>query len=475
MTNLAILIGNSSYKSQGALPCCANDLEAVRGLLEATGRYELIESLLDVDAEQLKNALRDTIDQTSDLGEILFYFTGHGHQHEAEFYFCASNFDPKRPNETGLSMSEFHQLIRPANPGLLVQIIDACHSGARLIKKDFRYPVVGKGEFNSVIQIASCLDNQVSLTGDPLSEFTGSFCRAALSKEEGTLFYTDLTAALRDEYIDNESQTPHFISQGAGREIFVEDAARLAAFRIAFAEKWTDDTDSDDGEDEREDSRLVPVPPLSRMEILRSAEAKLVRPEHLKAIADGIFDGITSRLESNAFSEMFDLEIVAHSDFQEKTTRGYIIKVLHREARADNFVTADIIRTRRSRGRFGLPIYAMAGLYGDDDFDETWMLDLNCKMDRAQLRISLLPKFKLLKKMVLVVSCAPSLELCYVFEMLTSHKRVDFDAFDSEGDELVKRWYKQGWTDDVTWIVEDVCTKLFEMVDAQIERAVGEG
>jgi len=479
MTNVAILIGNSAYKSQAPLPCCANDIEAVRNLLEATGHYDLITPLLDTGADELKNALRKAIDEQENLCDLLIYYTGHGYQHEAEFYYCASNFDPKRPNETGLSNSELHELIRPGNPALLVKIVDACHSGAPLIKRGLQYPTVEKGTFKNVIQISSCLDNQVSLTGDPLSEFTASFCKAALSKSDGIIYYTDLISAIRDEYIDNESQTPHFVSQSAGREIFAEDASRLAAFRVEFDKSWNDKNNrenNDEDEDQTVTSQNSPDErnrSPSRLEILEAAEQKLIRPENIATITDGVFDGIISELNTDEYSDIFDLEIVEHADFRESTTRGFIIKQLHKESRPDNFVTADIIRTRKKKSRWNFGVTALAALYDDDDFDESWDLRLNCSIPRAQVRISFIPKFMLLQKLTLVVTCAPSLERCYVFAILTGHKRVDFDSFDPEGDELFKSWYKQGWTHEVEWLVDGVCAKVEEVVNSQIGRATG--
>ena len=39
MANAAILIGNSSYSSLRALPCCKADLHAMKELIEATEKY----------------------------------------------------------------------------------------------------------------------------------------------------------------------------------------------------------------------------------------------------------------------------------------------------------------------------------------------------------------------------------------------------------------------------------------------------
>ena len=66
-----------------------------------------------------------------------------------------------------------------------------------MVKSDGFFLSTNKQGFKNLIQIASCLDSQNSLTGDPLSQFTEKFRAAALSKTEGTVYYTDIIDALR--------------------------------------------------------------------------------------------------------------------------------------------------------------------------------------------------------------------------------------------------------------------------------------
>jgi len=61
------------------------------------------------------------------------------------------------------------------------------------------------------------------------------------------------------------------------------------------------------------------------------------------------------------------------------------------------------------------------------------------------MKITFSPKFVALKQFVLVVTCAPSLERCYVVEMLTQHALVNWGVFDPDGLEVVRRWYKMNW------------------------------
>jgi hypothetical protein len=43
MPNIAILVGNTDYKSLAKLECCRADVAAMRELLEATEKYAAIE------------------------------------------------------------------------------------------------------------------------------------------------------------------------------------------------------------------------------------------------------------------------------------------------------------------------------------------------------------------------------------------------------------------------------------------------
>ena len=88
---------------------------------------------------------------------------------------------------------------------------------------------------------------------------------------------------------------------------------------------------------------------------------------------------------------------------------------------------------------------ALADWYDDEQYVEMYDLELNCKMSRAQLRVTLTPKFSTLQRIVLIVTCAPSLEICYVFEIATQHMLHDFGKYDVDGTKAVQRWYKFNW------------------------------
>lgn len=111
-------------------------------------------------------------------------------------------------------------------------------------------------------------------------------------------------------------------------------------------------------------------------------------------------------------------------------------------------------------------------MFGQSDAGVShYELNLNCELEKAQLKITLTPKFVSLKRFVLVVSCAPSLEVCYVMEMLTQHSLRDWGVFDSEGSEVVRRWYKVKWTDPCDSLVDKIFDKLQSAVQESVDAA----
>ena len=125
MSNTAILVGNTRYTSLSELACCHDDLVAMKELLEATLRYSHsdIEVIENADADDLKARVREAIAKQSSVDELFFYFTGHGCQQDEDFYYCGTEFDPMKPNRTGISTNELHALLRMASADVVVKFL----------------------------------------------------------------------------------------------------------------------------------------------------------------------------------------------------------------------------------------------------------------------------------------------------------------------------------------------------------------
>ena len=345
-----------------------------------------------------------------------------------------------------------------------MKVIDACNSGSLLVKGELINPQHMKG-FKNLIQISSCLDSQTSLTGNPLSLFTEKFRAAVLRKLAGVVYYTDVNSTLRDEFLNNDSQTPFFVSQGTGRELFVDDASRFDKLRATLA--FVQAVDS------HQTCEQVTAPTRTAQQILAAYEACVVTQDIMNEFVGGLFDDLKSKISMNKFADYFDLEFTEHSEFEENNSQEFIARVLSREKRIDNFVTAKISRKKRHRNSLSLSAMYLGSPWDDDDYIiESYDLSLNCLMPRAQLRVMLTPKFIALQQIMLVVTCAPSLESCYVFEVATQHKRNDFGKFDFEGHEVVRQWYKFNWTDKTDNVVTKISGRLAEIVSTHVNNTI---
>lgn len=222
--NIAVVIGISNYDTIDSLPACRIDAIKMKDLLNATGKYSEVVSLTnDTKARKIKSLLRDFFKKYQDkqIDEVFFYFSGHG-TYQNDVLFCCSDFDSKRPATTSISNREIDDLVRSVSPKLAVKVLDACSSGAKYIKdtietfeKAFR-----SAELESFICMASSHLNQSSYATNKLSLFTQRFMEGALSQGEGQTLYRDIQSYISDAFIETSEQTPFFVSQGNGLEVF---------------------------------------------------------------------------------------------------------------------------------------------------------------------------------------------------------------------------------------------------------------
>ncbi|WP_164871613.1 caspase family protein [Solirhodobacter olei] len=469
MTSTAILIGNAEYDQGNPLPCCCADVDAMRALLEATGRFENIHAYVDLDADEMRDAVRDALPPDGTHNEVFFYFSGHGQYVDPGLYFWGTTFDESRPNETGLAHGDLMDLFRAAAPEVLVAVFDACYSGALLVKGDRSLPLppVVRDGLRNILQFSSSMDDQTSLSGESLSAFTRAFLEASVRKTDGTIYYTDISNTLRDDFLGNDAQTPFFVNQGTGREVLVDDAKKLAAFRAELARRWGTTGDVGD-ESNGADNTSTTGEPLTPAQLLMVAEKRMGGPEQAEELIDNLFDGLIGKFSDTEFAEFFETSTIVHSDYHEPVIREFMIRVLSGETRPDRLVTAEIKRTAKKvnpveRAMLGF----MASL--NQEWTETYDLALNCTMSRAQLKLTLTPKYRALQQLQLVLSCAPSLNQCYIFEMVTQHPRTNWDAFDVEGREVVRRWYTLEWGASVDFLITKICDALTKAVHDHID------
>lgn len=138
MTSIAVVIAVSSYSTLGRLDGCARDGEAMKEILQESGKYsEILYSHDRVDG-QIKDDLSSFVDRWRGrvIDELLFYFSGHGQQDDGEFFYLLSDFEDRNRRKTTLENGYIDNLARMLSPKVFVKIVDACNSGVSYVKAD---------------------------------------------------------------------------------------------------------------------------------------------------------------------------------------------------------------------------------------------------------------------------------------------------------------------------------------------------
>jgi len=364
--NIAFLVGVSKYKSEVPLPACAYDVENMRKLLVATRKYDDVHVVHeDTSANYVKDSMRQFFAkyQASEVvDEALIYFSGHG-VYQDDALFCCSDYDALRPATTSISNDELDDLLRSVSPAVAVKIIDACQSGSPYIKDASAgfEKALGKSRLKSFICMASSRQDQSSYASATESVFTAKWVDAALSKDNGTVFYRDIQAALADSFVANPDQTPFFISQGSGLELFsaVTDEMRvLRSSRVKAAAPDKSDhavTQMIESQVVLRDKAFVP-----HAEALRAAEAS---KEAL--LMQRVSDPIVSKFYS--MSVKTDMKLVsipksrAVAEFasEQAWSKRYFAKI-NTESYKAKVLKYDVFHTLFNKNKLLSP--------GDDDF-----------------------------------------------------------------------------------------------------------
>jgi hypothetical protein len=131
-TRMALVIGNSHYRSVSALPNPANDAKAVGELLTSAG-FQII-SASDLSLADMRVAIREFISLVSDKGAdtvALVFFAGHGLQVDGENYLVPVDADIKRESDVpieALRLGDVMNALSGAPARTRIVILDACRN-----------------------------------------------------------------------------------------------------------------------------------------------------------------------------------------------------------------------------------------------------------------------------------------------------------------------------------------------------------
>jgi Caspase domain len=233
MARIAIIIGVSNYTRQQALPACQNDADLIRLVLTSSNEYDDILFLTgkDTNSDEVKYQLTQFVDKhksregLGELGEVFFFYSGHGQFKDDEFYFLFSDFDESRRNKTSLKNSELDGYLRTLSPNLAVMIVDACNAGVQYVKDTGGIEaIIQKGlkeqGLKKIYFMFSSLFDQSSFAGIAVSHYTQSFIEAIYTNGRPEIRYRDIVDQITDKFEHNKDQRPFFVMQADNTEIF---------------------------------------------------------------------------------------------------------------------------------------------------------------------------------------------------------------------------------------------------------------
>jgi len=454
--SIAILIGNTRYRELGELTCCANDVAKMHDLLAATQKFNQIVEFIDQSVSNVEDGLRKLADQENDLDEVFFYFTGHGFSNSNDFYMCFGGFNANSPNTTCLSRTDAYDFVRKFNAELSVFVVDACEAGRNLIKSEFRPSVVElKTSFSNFVQFSSSTDTQSSFAGEEISLFTEKFIRACLLKEEGIIYYLDVENALRDEFLHQEGQTPHFIRQGTSQEMFCNDANRLDDLRSIFFNK-------------SEKEQGVDATPLAACERARIAidriEEKIPTAERAQEFINAVFETtLASSIHTPEVVDFFDTRTVKYDEYERVQNKRTVIGLLERRGGSDSFVESDIERKRKRQPFASLTALAALGTFGmPDEYDETYNLFNLCGLKGVHVGIYFEPKFMALNRVFSEIVFLPRLTECLILTCNSKERRSGWSSFNEYEGTKKWEWSHHAWSDDPVEVSEKYVSDPYE-------------
>lgn len=231
---LAIIIGISEYDNINDLPSCKQDAEVISGIFdyvdEEWDKITITDS--NTTSEDINKKIEGFIDKhkSSQIEQLFFYYSGHGHIEENEFYFVPTDFDMDRLNFKSISNEKIDSYLLQLNSELIIKIVDACYAGAITIKdtprvmeekamkksderfadKNFYFFLSSGAKQRSFIED----ENSFSVYTKRIIEVLNTYETNSFIK------YRDIQAKLADEF-NNDYQKPIYFMHGENTETFI--------------------------------------------------------------------------------------------------------------------------------------------------------------------------------------------------------------------------------------------------------------
>ncbi len=145
---VALVIGNSAYKSVTPLPNPAKDAAAIGAMLTKAG-FEVVDAREDVPAADMKRMIRDFSDKVRDADIAVVFYAGHGIEVDGTNYLIPVDARLERDidvEDETVSLDRIVRILDPAKKLRLV-ILDACRDNPfdRSMKRSLSSRAVEKG------------------------------------------------------------------------------------------------------------------------------------------------------------------------------------------------------------------------------------------------------------------------------------------------------------------------------------------
>ncbi|MGY8633875.1 caspase family protein [Bradyrhizobium sp. 14AA] len=145
---VALVMGNSAYKSAPRLANPVNDASLVGGMLKKAG-FDLVEIKLDLNAAEMRRALRDFGGRTREADVAVVYYAGHGIELDGANYLIPTDANLETDSDVldeTLPLDRALFAVEPARQLRLV-ILDACRDNpfAKTMKRTMAARAIGRG------------------------------------------------------------------------------------------------------------------------------------------------------------------------------------------------------------------------------------------------------------------------------------------------------------------------------------------
>lgn len=437
MKNIAIIIGIDKYENNQDLLACKNDAEDMHKIISNSGKYDeeiycsgkysnndIIKKI-----EKVKNKY-----ENEDVGEIFFYFTGHGFSQSDELFYITSNTENDKINTTSLKNSEIDALIRKLNPNMYVKVIDACQSGISYIK-DIGNENIQKimqdsqASFNKCYFMFSSLKNQSSyiMPNNHNSYFTDAYIKSLIYffKDENRekVKYSEIANYISDIFIKNDKQKPFFVTQTDLTDVFISNNVQLTQVLDEILNVEQKKVDKD-------------LTVMNLDEIINKKILNCAKKEEAKLFSDKLNESIDlCSLNKYNLDKYYELN---------KYTNGEINNIPHKK-----YIANWILDNRKSLGLFAkaklederksklYPIMNLSLSLSGEEKESRYEFEVTENAVCSNIKLEIKPKELGLEKYELIFVCIPSFSKIYIFKTFINDIPIAWNEYECD---KVEEW-----------------------------------